>query len=182
MRTRPTPLDAPPARSPYFTVVVAGETRHLRTPSLHRIGSVLRAVPAEHRARLMAAAGMVSAGRSLVQMAVAAPEILEALAALVGIAWADPVLELETPPWTSGEVGPYGAAVCEELHEAGWQLRHVALAGLAVARQVQVETELDKEVTAMAAFFRPDPAPSNSNESTSSATTSEPTPGEVSEN
>lgn len=183
MRTRATPLDIPPARPPYFTVVCAGTTWYLRAPSLHRVARMIQAIGPEHQARLQAVASMVGQGRSLVSLVTSAPDVLELFGALVGITWADPIYDLEAPAWTTsaGDLARYGEAVFEELHEAGWSLQNIALAGLAIARQVQQGSQIDQEVTDKAAFFLQPKEPGSSRRSMSSATSSEPTSGDPSE-
>jgi hypothetical protein len=181
MQVRATPLPAPPERPPYFAVTVGEQRYILRAPSLHRIGRMVQSVDEQHQRRLTGLVSLLGQGRSILAVAASAPDVLELFAAFVGVAWADPVHELETEPWVSGALGPYGAAVYEELHEAGWALSQIVLAGLAIARQVQAESALDAEVTAQAAFFLRPKAPSSSSASTSSAGSSEPTPGDLSE-
>lgn len=182
MKTRSTPGPTPPERPPYFRVTVLERTIVLRTPSLHKAGTFLRAVPVEKQGELIGTLSM-AAGGNLLRAIMGAPDVLELVAALVGISWADPELELEAGSWDGvSDPSPYGHLVLEELHEAGWGLSPIARAGLKVAREIMETNAIDQEVRELTAFFRRPRGLSSASESSSSVDPSVPTGGSDSTN
>lgn len=179
MKLRSTPLPEPPDRSPYFRCAVAGGTVVLRVPSLHQLGRVARVLEREHLQPLMAVAVAVQKGGKLLDTLMAArhgaADAPAMLGAAVGIGWADPTLELETPmpaDWDASTLLPYGAGVFDELHEAGWSLSAILGGAVAVAAQIRELANLEGEVAERAGFFVPKMVPSSSDDSKSSPTSS----------
>lgn len=177
MNQRETPLLTPPERPPYFRVTAPGDVELvLRRPSLPVLASLLRSLGRERQARLLALGTQLQEGVPLLPLLLAADDVLPLLAALVGIAWSDPVWALSATMAEGEDLGAYGARVHEELHEAGWELSHLVLAALAVADQVQRSAQLQAEVAVEAArrtaFFRATRASSSESVSPSRPTTS----------
>jgi hypothetical protein len=184
MRERLAPLPLPPERDPYFRTTAPGERIVvLRCPSMPVLGGLVRSIGRERQAQLFGVLELAAEGkRSLLQMVLAAEHVLPLLAALVGIAWVDPVLELETEREPDEDIGAYGARVYEELHEAGWAVPHVVLAGIHIAERAGQASEIEAEVLARLSFFRRPKASPSEPASPSRPTTSEDTEGEPSTN
>lgn len=177
MRIREAPLPIPPDRDPYFRVAIAGATLTFRTPSLPVLAELGRAMSTEQLRSLWLISAAVERGASLVDALLAARagagDALGLVGAVVGVAWADPTLELEAPRperWTSEDLATFGTATFEELHEAGWKLGQVVACALAVAERVSELATFESEVQERAAFFLrskatvrgPSPSPSAS--------------------
>lgn len=185
MKRRTDQLPIPADRAPYFRVVAAGATVYLRTPSLPvlaKLGAVMG--PAQLRSLWLISAA-VQGGSSLMDALLAARagagDALAVVGAVVGVAWADPVLELDTQlpaEWTAPDLAAFGEAVFEELHEAGWKLGAIVACALAVAEQVSELAAFEAEVQERVRFFlRPKgtgPAPSPTPSAPSSEAASEP--------
>jgi hypothetical protein len=160
MRIRENPLPIPPDRAPYFRVSVAGQTLHFRTPSLVELAKLGGVMGREQLKSVWLVAGAVQGGSSLVDALLAARagagDAFGLVGAVVGVAWADPALELETvrpAEWTPETLASFGAAVFEELHESGWKLGQVVAAALAVAEQVSELATFEGEVQERIRFF-----------------------------
>jgi hypothetical protein len=160
VRVRATPLPIPSGDPPYFRVIGGGVTYYARTPSLMTIAVVGRALDIGAVSSILGLASQVSSGASILQLLVAArqsaPEVLALLGCLVGLAWADPVVELETPRpavWDATTVVAYGSGVLEELHEGGWGLNRQLAYGLAVIEQLSALTAIEEAVQERARFF-----------------------------
>lgn len=152
MRPRPRPLPEPPDRAPYVRVRAGADVLVLRVPSLHRVGVLARAM-GEDNAKLL---GLLRPGAKLIDLVQQGPALLELIGALIGCAWVDPGLELETPAphdWSPECTRAYGLAVHEELHEAGWSLgRQLAAAG-ALFAEITEAARVEEEVLKQARFF-----------------------------
>ena len=72
--------------------------------------------------------------------------------ALIGSAWYDSNLELETEIG-DGEYLVWGAAVFEELHHAGYTLEEIALMGALIGGRVYEHSQMRKEVQERLRFF-----------------------------
>ncbi len=177
MRLREPPLPEPPDRYPYIRARVQGETYVLRVPSLQFATRFAQSIDPKRRAQLEVIAGRLDGGNALAAL-LAAPQVLDLVAAFVGLCWADPARQLESDQ--EAAIEEYGARVAEELHEAGWKLTHLAGAGLALGRELAAGLELDAEVREQAAFFLERRARSTASGSRSSATSSAPTEAEPS--
>lgn len=152
MRVRSEVLPDPPDRKPYLRVLAGGREYVLRVPSLHRAALLAQAVTS---AELGAFARLI-ANRSIGAVVQGAPSMLEAIGALIGASWADPLFELETPApgdWLPEYVRAYGAAIHEELHEAGWPLSWQLAAAGAVLRELVELSRAEAEVQELAGFF-----------------------------
>lgn len=177
MKTRARPLPTPAEGAPYIRVAVAGRGEFiLRTPSLHRVARLVRAAKVRSVAAAMAA--LSTGGGLLASLRVAqegGAELLELLGALVGISWADPVSELETPiptEFTEAAVLAYGAAVYDELDRDGWTFEHIVVCALAIGEQVAARSALTTEALDRASFFAGKTAPTTAPSSKSSASSS----------
>lgn len=156
MQPRSPVLPPRPDRPPYFRVVLSTDLAFtMRAPSLHKVGVLLKAVSTEQQSRLLGLGALVARGESMLQLAATAPDVLELFAGLVGVAWADPEFELDTPPWTEGDPAAYGAAVYEELHEQGWSLKQIVSVALAIVNEIGNASEIDAEVRRQAERFLP---------------------------
>lgn len=183
MRAREPAMATPPDRAPYLrvTCTVLGERVEyvLRTPSLHQVALLASAIGDEQKRALFALSTTVAGGVSLAVAAealrVGGAGLTELIGALIGVSWRDPTVGLQTPQplaWEPDHVRAYGAAVFEELHEAGWQLGAVLVCSLALVHQIKEAATLDREVQEQAAFFldpkgaprgaSPKPSPSSS--------------------
>jgi hypothetical protein len=177
MRTRAEPLPTPPDRAPYFRASIGPTVLWMRTPSLVLLAELGQVLGQDQiRAVLLVTAAVQGAGSLLEALGAAragAGSALGLVGAVVGVAWADPLLELETARperWTAETLSAYGAAVFEELHEAGWGLGPLVVAALAVAEQVSQTVAFEQEVQERVRFFlrpkgaasAPSPSPSAS--------------------
>jgi hypothetical protein len=165
--------------------VVAGATVHLRTPSLPLLSKVGQALSKEQLRSVLLVSAAVSGGNGLLDALAAARsgmgDALGLVGAVVGVAWADPVLELETTQpaeWTPETLAAFGASVFEELHEQGWKLGQIVACSLAVAEQVSELATFEAEVQERVRFFLRSKAgasaPSSRPSATSSTDASEP--------
>jgi hypothetical protein len=153
MQLRPNPLPAPPDRMPYIRVSAGDSVVVLRIPSLHQSAQLASALD---RSELVRLAPLLSGRTPLTALVAAGPAILEMMGALIGLAWADPVLQLSTPAprdLSAGSVRPYGAEVYEELHEAGWPLSRMLAATMVVLRETAAASAIEQEVQELASFF-----------------------------
>jgi hypothetical protein len=174
MRTRSNPLPPPPDRAPYFAVLVDGTRITLRTPSLHAVGEFVDAIGDRGLKRIVGVVALMGQGSPRLLPALAsAPDVLALFACGIGIAWADPVVELEAGPWNGRDPALYGKAVFDELHDAGWKLPAIVAAGLRIAALVREASQLDREVTDQAAFFLPPRVLASASASKPSAPSSE---------
>jgi len=176
MIVRDPPLQTPPTRPPYFRVAAPdGAELVLRRPSLPTVAVMLKSIPEELQLRVAVRLEQIAKGGSLLEVLLMADDVLPLLAALVGMAWADPRLRLQSA--RGEDIAAYGEAVHEELHEEGWELQHVVLAALAVMDQIQLSAqasaELAPEVARRTAFFRPRRATPSASASPSRSTTSD---------
>lgn len=157
MQSRPAPLPPAPDRAPYLRIRVDGSDLVLKVPSLYLVGQVVRALEVEkHFGSLAALASSDDTIARLVAMMRSGPELCELAGAMIGCAWADPILELDAQRprvWTDGDARAFGGAVYEELHEAGWATAHIAKAAILVGRQIWEAASIEKEVREMADFF-----------------------------
>lgn len=179
MHTRAEPLPTPPERAPYFRVERAGVTHVLRCPSLFTFGRVAKVLERDHFRSLMMALVAVERGSSLAEAMMAvkngAADGVALVGGLIGLAWADPVLELAAPvpqSWTAEGLAEFGGAVYEEFYEAGWSLNELLVAALAVGEQVMAMTTIEQDVQQRAAFFARRKAGKSDAESKSNASSS----------
>lgn len=174
MKTRPEPK-AVPERAPYFQAQVfeGKPPLVLRAPSLPTISALAKQVTPDQRNLLLGIGGRVAAGDSLLGLLLMADEVLPLLAGVVGMCWADPLLEIEAMRDPGEPLEAYGARVVEELHEEGWQMQHLVLTAVSVFDQVQKSALIDKEVAARLAFLVPKRASSRPSESASRPSGSE---------
>lgn len=161
MKRRDHALNAPPERAPYFKVQVRGEVWTLRTPGLHRVGLLAKLLTPEQgrEAMLLAMASGPSPNVVVIVQALQSvgAELVELLGAAIGSAWADPTYALETPQpadWARREhIRAYGAAVYEELYEAGWSFSQMLALALALFEQVSEAARFEREVQERLSFF-----------------------------
>lgn len=156
MRTRSEPKVVPP-RAPYFTIQVLepGPELTLRAPSVSAATALGKSVPEQQQKQLLGIAAKAASGGNLLGLLLAADEVLPLLAGVVGICWADPMLELESARAEDELLAAYGARVMEELHEEGWEVQHVALAAMSIFDRVRKSTEISREVAERLAFLAP---------------------------
>lgn len=156
MKARVPPLPDPPERHPYVRVKVLDTVRVLRVPSVLTVAKIAKALDAEQVeqfARLMVS---IDRGTSLRSMFDGAEDMFALTGALVGIAWADPELELETlrpEVWDAASATAFGAGVFGELDEAGWRFSQIAACALAVTAEIVQSAKLEQEVAERANFF-----------------------------
>lgn len=184
MKTRDTLLPEPPMASPFVRVRVPvhGKDVVLRVPSLHRVAQLGKAANPRSFAAVMAAVSTGAGVLGAIKVAQeSGAELLELMGAFIGIAWADPVLVLETPPLTDFSppaVLAYGGAVFEELDAAGWRFEWVVACAIALGNEVSDRAALTQEALGQARFFgrrtAPSTGPSSSATSSSSADGSAP--------
>ena len=188
MKLRPTPLADPPNRLPYLKVVVGGQTFWARTPSLLTIAHIAKVLDRSNLDPLLELGATVVAGQSLLRAFEAVRDkggdVLELAGCLVGIGWADPAWELETPrpdAWTAESMAAFGGPVWEELHEAGWKLGQVVGLMLALIEQITAQSSIEGEVLERARFFARPRVTTISEPSTPSAPSSvvDPAPSEA---
>lgn len=161
MRTRDVMLPTPPERPPYFRVQVDGQVYTLRALSPHRIAELARSLEPEQMSALLVLArslgGGVAPGLAWELSRRAGPELIEVAGAAIGAAWCDPLYGFDASPpssWSnSAEVRVFGAAVAEELHDAGWVLDQIARLGLALGAEIRRTLALEQEVQEQATFF-----------------------------
>lgn len=189
MKNRERPLMIPPADLPYMSVVTRGVTYYLRVPSLLVISRIGQAIDRGSMLSMFSLAAAVASGQSLIRSVEAArqggPQVIELLGCLIGIAWADPAVELETvkpTSWTAESVSSYGSAVYEELHEAGWTLSQELALGLALMEQIGINTSIEEAVQEKARFLGRTTGSSSVEPSTPNAPSSAASLGESSTN
>lgn len=140
-----------------------------RTPSLPKASAVMNAIGLKGVRALSASAGAFATNGGpatlLGMVSVAGPSLTSGVGALIGVAWADPTFELDTPPPATLE-GPellrYGADVWEELETAGWDLSAILSLALPILREILDGMEVRKEVRELADFFVPRTEPKSS--------------------
>jgi hypothetical protein len=183
MRTRPEPRPVP-ERAPYFRAQVfeGAEPAVLRAPSLPAASALMKSISQDQQAQLLGIARRAGAESNLLAMLLVADEVLPLLAALVGIAWADPGIELEAARDEGEPLERYGARVYEEMHEAGWSVEHVVKCATAVVNEVLQASAIDREVAARLAFLAPRRASASASGSPSRPTTSDASEDEPSTN
>lgn len=182
MHARNPTLPEPPKRPPYIQVIVQGVTYTLRAPSLAKVGALIQRLPEQQRYHFLGLPSVVASGTPIMSALAGSPDMFALLAAAIGVCWADGAWGLDTPLWTEGSPIPYGEAVYEELHEAGWALDQIAMAVLHLAQHVAEQNTLSAEVVEKTAFFRLRTDSSTESESESSSSTSAATEGGASTN
>ena len=186
MNRRETPLAKPPARAPYFEVLVLGETITMRSLSLHAASKFVRDhVTSDLQIKLFVLIGQqrredgerADAAMTALTLLRSAPELCELFAAVIGLSWADPVFALETVPGSGAafDLQAFGSGVFEELHEAGWRLAHIAAAAVRIVEVLIEQNSIDHQIMERASFFLAPTANTSANVSPSSVTTSDPT-------
>jgi hypothetical protein len=181
MRLRAQPLPDCPDRAPYIRVRVAvvDEPVVLRVPSVATVAKIAGCLDRQHVAVIVGLVVGVSEGQpllaSLIGARASAPGAVGLAAALLGLAWADPVLELETPRppvFSSTALEEFGGAVLEELHEAGWSFGAIVAAVVALLLEVEQAGRLEDEVAARIRFFAETRARATAESSRSRSTSS----------
>lgn len=181
---RQPPGPEPPDRPPYIQLAhPAMGAVVLRVPSALMAGRLAGLVSDEQRETIALLQGLqqgiadadTDRVGQLWQMVQGSVEALSILGALVGLSWADPrwALDAVAPPreeQTTETVLAYGAAVYEELYEAGWTLAQLIQAATVLYRHMSSAFALFEEGRARADFSQPrtEPAPSPSGGSRSS--------------
>lgn len=184
MQTRARPLPIPSDRLPYMSVVVRDATYYLRVPSLLTLAQIGEAVDGDSIRSVAALFGGVAGGAGLIASFEEArhggPPLLQALGCLLGVSWADPVVELQAErptTWTAEAIAKFGGAVYEEMYEAGWTLANMVKAAVALTDQITAATTLEQGVLEKASFFGSPKATTSSEPSTPSAPSSTASPG-----
>ncbi len=186
MRERQSPTKIPhPLRAPYFRATVQEASYVLRTPSLYSASKLLRdSVPQTTLGKLMMLADP-EARSNFMMMLHASPEVCELFGLVIGICWADPLVEIEATlpqPVDGNAISAYGSAVFEELHAEGWTLVDIATIALSIVDHLVEANKIDDAVTERAAFFLRPPDTATPSVSPSSASTSDPSEGDGSPN
>jgi len=111
MKPRQTPLDIP-NRAPYVRIEVGNHGEHVfRMPWFAQAARLQKLVSDEER-------DAYANAKTLTETTDAVAVIASKVCAVIGMLWHHPTLALEAE--NSGDLDAYGAAVAEELHEAGY--------------------------------------------------------------
>jgi len=136
------------------------------------VTKLIKGMDRAHLAILMGIAGNTSTGAVLSVLKDSGPEVIAALAALIGLAWYHEDQDLETV--RSPDLLAYGEQVYEELHDEGYTLSEISALALVLVRAIWEHSQLSAEVQDRAGFFFPMLGMMRSPASTSGSTTSDP--------
>lgn len=152
-----------PNHPPYFECMLEGRGMHwLRAPSHAQLAQLISVTQYAPLA-VVAMAASEDFNTQLAMFHQAGDEIGELAGALIGFAWFHESLDLDThtakpirPPGKRPDYTPYcayGAAVYEELHEAGYTLQEIAGMLVAILGTIAAATSVSDEVVERATFL-----------------------------